>query len=70
MILLIIEYVILQSILIWWFINTIKNYPKKDSAYSYRVLVGNIGVIIILTVLLINSVLNERSLLKDLLSSF
>lgn len=43
------EYLIIQGLLIVWFINTIKIYPKKDSAFSYRVLAGNIGIIVIIS---------------------
>ncbi len=62
----ILEYVIIQTLLVVWFVYIIRNYPKKDSAYSYKVLVGNIGAIIIMTALAIWSLVSKESLLGSI----
>ena len=62
----ILEYIILQGLIIWWFVYIVKNYPKKDGPYSYKVLVGNVGSSILITGILIWLVIQKKSLLLEL----
>lgn len=64
-----IEYLILQTLTIWWFIYIVKNYPKKGRPYSYKVLVGNIGATILMTGALIWTVLEKKSFLYEFYKS-
>lgn len=59
----IIEYIIIQVLLIVWFVYTIKNPPKKESPYSYRVFIGNLGIIILASVVAIWFLVNGQSFL-------
>lgn len=59
----IIEYIIIQILLIVWLIYTIKNPPKKESPYSYRVFVGNLGIIVLASAVAIWFVANGQSFL-------
>ncbi len=59
----IIEYIIIQILLIVWLIYTIKNSPKKESPYSYRVFVGNLGIILLASAVAIWLVANRQSFL-------
>jgi len=62
----ILEYIILQSVLIFWFIYLIKNYPKKDSSNSYNVLFGSIGAIVLMTIIALIHLINEKSLVESI----
>lgn len=65
----IVEYLVIQALLIIWFVYIIRNYPKKDSAYSYKVFVGNIGAIILMTAMAVWLVANNESFLGTLWQS-
>jgi hypothetical protein len=57
----IVEYMIIQALLIIWLVYTIKNPQKKESTYSYRVFIGNLGIIILANVVAIWFVVNKQS---------
>ena len=57
----IIEYIIIQVLLIFWLVYTVKNPPNKESPYSYRVFIGNLGIIILASAVAIWFVVNGQS---------
>lgn len=65
----ILEYIVLQIFLVVWFVYIVKNYPKETNAYSYKIYVGNIGAIILMTILAIWNVANNQSFFTNLWES-
>jgi len=63
------EFIILQILVIIWLVYVIKNYPKKNDSNSYNVLFGSIGAIILMTFTLIWFVANQKSILTELWTS-
>ena len=65
----ILEFIILQSLIVIWLVYIIKNYPKKNQSNSYNVFFGSLGAIIFMTFTLIYVVLKQKSFLSELWKS-
>jgi len=64
----ILEYIVLQSLVLGWFIYLIKNYPKNKKSNSYNVLFGSLSAILLLTATLIWFLVNKQSFFRELLN--
>ena len=66
----ILEFIILELLMVYWIYRTVKyRKPTKNSPYSYRVFVGNIGLAVLMIFTLIWFVANKKSFFVELWDS-